>query len=40
MAPDEPDDVDLRLTALTNLLVAKGVLTEAELAEAVRKLKP
>ena len=40
MAPDEPDDADLRLTALTNLLVAKGVLTEAELAEAVRKLKP
>ena len=34
-----PDDLDARLTALVNLLVAKGVLTEAELAEALRKLK-
>jgi Type II secretion system (T2SS), protein E, N-terminal domain len=34
-----PDDLDTRLTALVNLLVAKGLLTEAELAEALRKLK-
>jgi hypothetical protein len=34
-----PDDLDARLTALVSLLVAKGVLTEAELAEALRKLK-
>jgi hypothetical protein len=34
-----PDDVEARLTALVNLLVTKGVLTEAELAEALRKLK-
>jgi hypothetical protein len=34
-----PDDLDTRLTALVNALVAKGVLTEAELAEALRKLK-
>ena len=34
-----PDDLDARLTALVNLLVAKGLLTEAELAEALRKLK-
>ena len=33
------DDLDSRLTALVHLLVAKGVLTESELAEAVRKLK-
>jgi hypothetical protein len=34
------DDLDTRVTALVNLLVAKGILTEAELAEALRKLKP
>ncbi|HEX8114151.1 MAG TPA: hypothetical protein VF516_40755 [Kofleriaceae bacterium] len=34
-----PDDLETRLTALVNALVAKGVLTEAELAEALRKLK-
>jgi hypothetical protein len=33
------DDLDSRLTALVHLLVAKGVLTETELAEALRKLK-
>ena len=33
------DDLDTRVTALVNLLVAKGILTEAELAEALRKLK-
>jgi hypothetical protein len=33
------DDLETRLTALVNLLVAKGVVTEAELAEALRKLK-
>ena len=35
-----PDDLDARLTALVGVLVAKGVLSEAELAEALRKLKP
>jgi hypothetical protein len=34
-----PDELEARLTALVNLLVAKGILTEAELAEALRKLK-
>ncbi len=34
-----PDDLETRLTALVNALVAKGVVTEAELAEALRKLK-
>ncbi|HEX7837571.1 MAG TPA: hypothetical protein VF469_08920 [Kofleriaceae bacterium] len=33
------DDLDTRFTALVNLLVAKGLVSEAELAEAVRKLK-
>ena len=33
------DDLDTRVRALVNLLVAKGILTEAELAEALRKLK-
>jgi len=33
------DDVETRLTALVNVLVAKGVVTDAELAEALRKLK-
>jgi hypothetical protein len=40
VAPDAPDDLDARLAALVSVLVAKGVLTEAELAEALRKLKP
>jgi hypothetical protein len=34
-----PDDLETRLTALVNALVAKGLVTEAELAEALRKLK-
>ena len=34
-----PDDLETRLTALINALVAKGLVTEAELAEALRKLK-
>jgi hypothetical protein len=38
-ALDDDLDLDGRLTALVQLLVAKGVLTEAELAEALRKLK-
>lgn len=39
-ARDPPDDLDARLAALVSVLVAKGVLTEAELAEALRKLEP
>jgi len=35
-----PDDLEARLVALTNVLVAKGLVSEAELAEALRKLKP
>jgi hypothetical protein len=34
-----PDDVEGRLAALVSVLVAKGLVTEAELAEALRKLK-
>jgi hypothetical protein len=34
-----PDDVETRFNALINLLVAKGLVTESELAEALRKLK-
>jgi hypothetical protein len=34
-----PDDLETRLTALVNVLVSKGLVTEAELAEALRKLK-
>jgi hypothetical protein len=34
-----PDDLETRLTALVNALLAKGLVTEAELAEALRKLK-
>jgi hypothetical protein len=34
-----PDDLDTKLTALVSLLVAKGVFTEAELAEALKKAK-
>jgi hypothetical protein len=40
MAPDAPpDDLEAKLTALVSLLVAKGVVTEAELAEALRRGK-
>src|SRR4051812_11842532 len=35
-----PDDLEARFAALVGVLVAKGVLTEAELAEALRKGKP
>ena len=35
-----PDDLEARFSALVNLLLAKGVVTEAELAEALRKGKP
>jgi len=34
--PVGADDLEARLTALTSLLVAKGLITEAELAEALR----
>lgn len=34
-----PDDTELRLTALIALLVGKGLITEAELTEAIVKLK-
>jgi hypothetical protein len=34
-----PDDVEARLSALVSVLVAKGVITDAELAEALRKGK-
>jgi hypothetical protein len=34
-----PDDLEAKLSALVSLLVAKGVVTEAELAEALRKAK-
>jgi len=34
-----PDDLETRLTALIHALIAKGALTEAELGEALRKLK-
>jgi hypothetical protein len=42
MDPDAmvPDDLEAKLSALVSLLVAKGVFTEAELAEALRKAKP
>ncbi len=33
-----PDDLDTRLSALIAILVRKGLVTEAELAEAVKKL--
>jgi hypothetical protein len=39
LRPPDDRDLELKITALVNVLVAKGVLTEAELAEAVRKLK-
>ena len=38
--PNDGDDLEARLSALISVLVAKGVLTEAELAEALRKGKP
>jgi Type II secretion system (T2SS), protein E, N-terminal domain len=34
-----PDDAETRLNALIAVLVGKGLITEAELAEALRKLK-
>ena len=34
-----PDDVEIRLNALIAVLVGKGLITEAELAEALKKLK-
>jgi type II secretion system (T2SS) protein E len=34
-----PDEIDQRLTALVAVLVAKGLITEAELAEALKKPK-
>ncbi len=34
-----PDDTETRLTALVQLLVSKGVITDAELTEALVKLK-
>jgi hypothetical protein len=35
-----PGDLEQRVTALVAVLVAKGLVTEAELAEALKKLKP
>jgi hypothetical protein len=35
-----PDELELRLTALVQVLVAKGIFTEDELAEALRKARP
>jgi hypothetical protein len=35
-----PDDLEARFVALVSLLLAKGLVTEAELAEALRKGKP
>jgi hypothetical protein len=35
-----PDDLETRFVALVSLLLAKGLVTEAELAEALRKGKP
>jgi hypothetical protein len=34
-----PDDLETRLGALISVLVGKGLVTEAELAEAIKKLK-
>jgi hypothetical protein len=36
----DADDLEARLSALISVLVGKGLLTEAELAEALRKAKP
>ncbi len=38
--PDDPGDVDAKLSALVSVLVGKGLISEAELAEALRKGKP
>jgi hypothetical protein len=38
--PHDGDDLEARLSALISVLVGKGLLTEAELAEALRKGKP
>jgi hypothetical protein len=40
LQPAAADELDAKLSALIGLLVAKGVVTEAEVAEALRKLKP
>ena len=41
MDPDAASsDLEAKLSALVSLLVAKGVFTEAELAEALQKPKP
>jgi Type II secretion system (T2SS), protein E, N-terminal domain len=40
LQPTAPDDLDAKVTALVSLLLAKGVFTEAELTEALRKAKP
>jgi hypothetical protein len=39
VALQAPDDVETRLTALVQLLVGKGLITEAEVTEALIKLK-
>jgi hypothetical protein len=39
MSLQAPDELEQRVTALIAVLVAKGLVTEAELAEALRKLK-
>ena len=39
LQPPMPYDLDARLSALIAVLVGKGLVTEAELAEALRKLK-
>lgn len=39
LQPPVPDDIEARLSALIAVLVGKGLVTEAELAEALRKLK-
>jgi len=40
LQPMVADDLEARVNALIGLLVAKGLVSEAELAEALRKLKP
>ena len=40
LQPMVADDLESRVTALVAVLVAKGVVSEAELAEALRKPKP
>jgi hypothetical protein len=34
------DGLEAKLSALVSVLVAKGVITDAELADALKKLKP